>query len=118
MNTLKVDKTILCHYVELDAIELVVKLDKSISLLSFTAMRQCLLQKGDGMFFSDVVLEPSTSVVRAIVNLYVRENQHFEVFAIFNGELEGLTGDKYCIDCSALHRPPVQRKPSVNCKSK
>lgn len=116
MNKLSKDKTIVCRYGELDVIELVVVLSAPTSLSLFAAMRGRLLKQGNGMFFSDVTLDAKTSEVCATINLYVRENQHFEVFAIFNQELEMLTGDKYCIDCSALHRPPVQRKPPMTRK--
>ena len=120
MNALKNNHEIVCRYGELDGIELVVVLSKQILLSSFTAMRQRLRQKGnrDGMFFSDVTLRPSTSEISAAINLYVKENQSFVVIDIFRQELEQLTRDKYCIDCSALHRSAVQLKPLGARKSK
>lgn len=113
MKAKKVEIPMVCRYGKLDAIELVVTLSRPTSLSKFATMRQRLLLQGGGMFFSDVTLKPSTSEVCATVNLYVKENQHFEVFAIFRDELEKPTADIYCIDCSALHRPPAHRKPSV-----
>ena len=112
MKESKKDKTIVCRYGELDAIELVVVLSEPTSLSLFAAMRRRLLQKGNGTFFSEVILEPKTSEVCAIINLYVKEHQHFELFTVFCTEMDNLTGDKHCIDCSALHRPPAKLRSS------
>jgi hypothetical protein len=113
----KIEIPIVCHYGELDAIKLGVTLGEQVLISAFNSMRKRLLKQGEGLFFSDVTLGPGTEVC-ATINLYVQENQHFEVFAIFRDELEKLTGDRYSIDCSALHRPVTPRKPLPTRKSK